>query len=264
MLVAFDRLPWVALDHPAPRPRCSSAATSSSCRAATSSRSRGSARSHLGPLRVDRPRARDGEGNLVAARAASGSASRSPWSRPGSTSSRRGARSTVIVAADRCCHGGQLQAGRGGRRGEIVIETPKPQAEVDPFATLHLRAPSSRTERQPWKRSPTCSRSPTPSCRPCSRSIEDGEEAISRRRRVLHGRIDILRAERTERLKAQVAAGSFEAKPPTSFERPIYEGTGDVPDEADLDAAAGPRRAGRRRALGGDPARSSTRRTTSR
>ena len=58
--------------------------------------------------------------------------------------------------------------------------------------------------------------------------IEDGEEAISRRRRVLHGRIDILRAERTERLKAQVAAGSFEAKPPTSLERPIYEGTGDV------------------------------------
>ena len=64
--------------------------------------------------------------------------------------------------------------------------------------------------------------------------IEDGEEAISRRRRVLHGRIDILRAERTERLKVQVADGSFEAKPLTTFERPIYEGTGDIPPDADL------------------------------
>ena len=64
--------------------------------------------------------------------------------------------------------------------------------------------------------------------------VEGAEEAISRRRRVLHGRIDILRAERTERLRAQVADGSFEAKPLTSFERPIYEGTGDVPDDVDL------------------------------
>ena len=65
-------------------------------------------------------------------------------------------------------------------------------------------------------------------------SIEDGEDAISRRRRVLHGRIDILRAERIERLRAHVADGSFEAKSPTSLERPIYEGTGEVPDDADL------------------------------
>ena len=64
--------------------------------------------------------------------------------------------------------------------------------------------------------------------------IEEGEEAISRRRRVLHGRIDILRAERTERLKAHVADGSFEAKSPTSLERSIYEGTGEVPDDTDL------------------------------
>jgi hypothetical protein len=65
-------------------------------------------------------------------------------------------------------------------------------------------------------------------------SIEDGEDAISRRRRLLHGRIDILRAERIERLRAHVADGSFEAKSPTSLERPIYEGTGEVPDDADL------------------------------
>ena len=63
--------------------------------------------------------------------------------------------------------------------------------------------------------------------------IEAAEEAISRRRRVLHGRIDILRAERTNRLKAQVASGSFEPQAPTSFERPLYEGTGVIPAEAE-------------------------------
>ena len=65
-------------------------------------------------------------------------------------------------------------------------------------------------------------------------SIEDAEEAISRRRRVLHGRIDILRAERTERLRAHVADGTFEAKSPPTLERSIYEGTGDVPADAEL------------------------------
>jgi RsiG-like len=64
--------------------------------------------------------------------------------------------------------------------------------------------------------------------------IEEQEEAISRRRRLLHGRIDILRAERTNRLKARVAAGSFEAQPPVSLERPLYEGTGEVPAETAL------------------------------
>jgi hypothetical protein len=67
--------------------------------------------------------------------------------------------------------------------------------------------------------------------------VETNEEAISRRRRVLHGRIDILRAERTERLKAQVATGSFEARPPTSFERPIFEGSGELPEGDDELAA---------------------------
>ena len=65
--------------------------------------------------------------------------------------------------------------------------------------------------------------------------IEDREDAISRRRRVLHGRIDILRTERIERLKAQVAAGSFETRPLTSFERPLYEGTGNLSAEVDLE-----------------------------
>ena len=48
--------------------------------------------------------------------------------------------------------------------------------------------------------------------------IEEAEEEISRRRRVLHGRIDILRAERTSRLKAQVAAGSFHAPSPATLD----------------------------------------------
>ncbi len=65
--------------------------------------------------------------------------------------------------------------------------------------------------------------------------LQEGEDAISRRRRVLHGRIDMLRAERTERLRAQVAAGSFETTPPTTLERPLYSGTGEVPAETDLD-----------------------------
>lgn len=65
--------------------------------------------------------------------------------------------------------------------------------------------------------------------------LEDSEDAISRRRRVLHGRIDILRAERTARLKARVAAGSFEATAVISLERPLYSGTGEMPAEADLD-----------------------------
>lgn len=65
--------------------------------------------------------------------------------------------------------------------------------------------------------------------------IEEGEDAISCRRRVLHGRIDLLRAERTERLRSQVAAGSFETHPLTSVERPLYEGTGDLPSEAGLE-----------------------------
>ena len=66
--------------------------------------------------------------------------------------------------------------------------------------------------------------------------LADREDAISRRRRVLHGRIDILRAERTGRLKAQVAAGSLDMPSPASLERSIYTGTGDVPAEHELDA----------------------------
>ena len=65
--------------------------------------------------------------------------------------------------------------------------------------------------------------------------LEGDEDAVSRRRRVLHGRIDILRGERTARLKAQFAAGSFQAHSPTSLERPLYAGTGEISADADLE-----------------------------
>ena len=65
--------------------------------------------------------------------------------------------------------------------------------------------------------------------------LEGDEDAVSRRRRLLHGRIDILRAERTARLKAQVAAGSFQTHAPTSLERPLYAGTGELAADADLE-----------------------------
>ena len=65
--------------------------------------------------------------------------------------------------------------------------------------------------------------------------LEGDEDAVSRRRRLLHGRIDILRTERTARLKAQVAAGSFETHSPATLERPLYAGTGEIPADADLE-----------------------------
>lgn len=66
------------------------------------------------------------------------------------------------------------------------------------------------------------------------RQREADEDAISRRRRLLHGRIDILRGERTARLKAQVAAGAVELPAPTSLDRPLYAGTGTIPEDDDL------------------------------
>lgn len=69
------------------------------------------------------------------------------------------------------------------------------------------------------------------------RQREAGEDAISKRRRLLHGRIDILRGERTARLKAQVAAGGGVDLPaPTSLDRPLYSGTGEPSSEDELQA----------------------------
>jgi hypothetical protein len=63
------------------------------------------------------------------------------------------------------------------------------------------------------------------------RAAEEEAEAISARRRGLHGQIDALRHERVERLRAQAASGTLEVHAPTSLERPIFEGTGDLPDD---------------------------------
>ena len=66
------------------------------------------------------------------------------------------------------------------------------------------------------------------------RQRETDEDAVSKRRRLLHGRIDILREERISRLKAQVAAGGAEFPSPTTLDRPLYSGSGEVPEEDDL------------------------------
>ena len=50
------------------------------------------------------------------------------------------------------------------------------------------------------------------------RGLEHEEDSISLRRRVLHGRIDILRAEHVTRLRAQMAAGG---SVPTTAEGPV-------------------------------------------
>jgi hypothetical protein len=68
------------------------------------------------------------------------------------------------------------------------------------------------------------------------RELEQEEDSISYRRRVLHGRIDILRAEYVARLRSQMdKAGTVSSHDPERLERPIYEGTGDVPPEHELE-----------------------------
>ena len=64
--------------------------------------------------------------------------------------------------------------------------------------------------------------------------LERDEDTISQRRRILHGRIDILRAERVVRLKAHVEHGDLALPTPDEMgleglERPIFEGTGELP-----------------------------------
>ena len=65
------------------------------------------------------------------------------------------------------------------------------------------------------------------------RSTEDEEDAISRRRRLLHERIDALRGERVTRLRGHVEAGTLDLPAPAALERSsIFEGTGEVPGES--------------------------------
>ena len=62
------------------------------------------------------------------------------------------------------------------------------------------------------------------------RTTETEEEAISQRRRFLHGRIDLLRAARVERLREQVESGTLDLPTPSTLERSIFEGSGDPPE----------------------------------
>ena len=65
------------------------------------------------------------------------------------------------------------------------------------------------------------------------RAAEDEEETISVRRRYLHGSIDVLRRERVVRLRGMVESGTLDMPAPSTLERPIFEGTGDPPEEHD-------------------------------
>ncbi len=68
------------------------------------------------------------------------------------------------------------------------------------------------------------------------RRLEHEEDEISRRRRLLHGRIDILRAERVTRLTSRVAEGEVDLPVPQTLDRPLFQGTGDLPEEGDIEA----------------------------
>ena len=73
------------------------------------------------------------------------------------------------------------------------------------------------------------------------RSSEDEADGISARRRALHRHIDALREERVRRMRAQVEAGTLQVPAPSSLDRPIFEGTGELPDHheaAALDLAS--------------------------
>lgn len=70
--------------------------------------------------------------------------------------------------------------------------------------------------------------------------LEQAEDAISLRRRLLHGRIDIFRAERVSRLRVRMSDGELDASSledhaPERLERPLFEGSGELPAEAQLE-----------------------------
>lgn len=63
---------------------------------------------------------------------------------------------------------------------------------------------------------------------------EAEEDRISYRRRLLHGRIDILRGELVARIRARVEGGPIEPSTGEPHERAIFAGTGEVPPEHEL------------------------------
>jgi hypothetical protein len=60
------------------------------------------------------------------------------------------------------------------------------------------------------------------------------EDAVSLRRRMLHGRIDLLRHEHVRRVKESLAEGALDPQAPVALGRELFEGTGELPDDHDL------------------------------
>jgi len=96
------------------------------------------------------------------------------------------------------------QEGRGAQKRRTRAE--KSQPEVDPLARVLLYSgdPEERPDVEPV---PDLSTLTDDDLRGMIRELEQEEDEISFRRRVLHGRIDILRAELVARLREQVSAG---------------------------------------------------------
>jgi hypothetical protein len=95
----------------------------------------------------------------------------------------------------------------GGTAGSGANFSPtKSQPEVDPSGRLLLYSgdPEERPDVEPL---PDLSTLTDDDLRGMIRELEKEEDEISFRRRVLHGRIDILRAELVARLREQVSAG---------------------------------------------------------
>lgn len=68
--------------------------------------------------------------------------------------------------------------------------------------------------------------------------LEEQEQAISYRRRLLHGKIDVLRSEYEARVRSQIERGEAVVPPPGAqlAPRPIFEGRGELPPERELEA----------------------------
>jgi hypothetical protein len=81
------------------------------------------------------------------------------------------------------------------------------QAEVDPWERVLLYSIRPIQERQPVEPLPDLSTLNDDDLRVMIRELEKEEDEVSFRRRLLHGRIDILRAELVARLREQVSAG---------------------------------------------------------
>ena len=220
---------------------CSSAATSSSSRAATSSRSRASARSRRGACT---PRS----ASCSSRRRERGGRSRLFWV---------GLALAVVAAGQyvlkarrevRLTRRAAREGRESGRGAKSSLEAPKPQAEVDPFATLQLRPSSSRPERQPWNTLPDLQLALRRRAVGAARADRGrrGRDLASSARPARPDRHPPRRAD-VSACKAQVASGSFETQSADDARAADLRGHGrparrrhelePLPDLAELDDA---------------------------